>query len=127
MSRTFSRNIAYLVLASAAIVCATCVADLLLFSSSSRVSPTDATFLEGLFFIILGVLLFLGSGGINRASREATLLAAAASAISGDQVIGPSEILRRDAWKPTGFMFVGLVLIVAGAALVAIYFAALYF
>jgi hypothetical protein len=43
----------------------------------------------------------------------------------GNDVIGPSEIFRRDAWKPKGFLRLGLTLIMTGIILLVIYFASL--
>ena len=98
--------------------------DLWLFSSHQPISPTDASFLEGMILVILGALLYLGSGGISRTSQRAAMLSAAASA-TGSEVIGPSEIFRRDAWKPKGFIRFGLILILTGIFLLLIYFASL--
>jgi len=67
-------------------------------------------------------LLFIGLGGISHTSRAAAILAATASAF-GNNVIGPSEIFRKDAWKPKGFLRLGLSLILTGLSLLAIYFA----
>jgi len=75
--------------------------------------------------IILGALFLLGSGGINLASRKAALLAATAEAVSGKKMVGPSEIFRRDAWKPKGYTLFGLTLIIAGIILLLIYFISL--
>ena len=74
--------------------------------------------------IIVGVLLYLGSGGITRTSQRAAMLSATASAAGAD-VIGPAEIFRKDAWKPKGFVRLGLTLIIAGIILVIIYFVSL--
>ena len=126
MNRSILRSIVFLLGSSTTLAGVTYAANFALFSSNRRVSPVEVTFVEGILFIIAGILLFLGSGGINRASQQAALLVAAAGAISGDQIVGPSEILRRDAWKPEGFTFVGLVLTIAGILLIAVYFVSLY-
>ena len=81
--------------------------------------------MEGIIFIILGVLFLLGSGGLSYGSVGAAVLAAKAKALGGD-VVGPSEVLRRDAWKPKGFVRLGLILIVAGIFLLVIYFMSFY-
>ena len=86
--------------------------------------PAEASFLEGVTFIILGALFFLGSGGISQTTRRAAMTAAAATAM-GKDVIGPSEIFRRDAWKPKGFTRLGLILILTGIFLLLIYFVSL--
>lgn len=107
------------------IASATYAFNLWFFSGGSHLTATDAAFLEGVIFVLLGALLLLGSGGISRASRQAAMLAATANAVSDKQVIGPSEIFRRDSWKPKGFTFWALTLITAGSILIAIYFASL--
>lgn len=53
------------------------------------------------------------------------MLTATAGAVFGEGAIGPSEIFRRDAWKPRGYAFFGLALIVAGVGLIIIYFISL--
>jgi hypothetical protein len=116
------KNATFLTSVSIVLACATYIVNLWIFSSNSRLSPSDASFLEGICFIILGALLLLGSGGINRASRGAALLAATAEAISGRKMIGPSEMFRRDAWKADGSLRLGLILIIAGIILLIIYF-----
>jgi hypothetical protein len=123
MNATVLRNISLLFAISVLLTLITCTLNFWLLSSDSRVTPTNVTFLEGVIFIILGILLFLGSGGINRASRQAALLVAAANAVAGEQVIGPSDIFRKDAWKPKGFTFWALVLIITGLILMGVYFA----
>jgi hypothetical protein len=90
-------------------------------TSRTDISATDMIFFEGLMVILAGVLLFLGSGGISRRSQQAALLASAAKAFDND-VIGPSEIFRRDAWKPKGFTRTALILIMAGIILLVTYF-----
>jgi len=126
MNKNALRNASVLIVASLIFACATYIANFWLFSSNQEISSVDALFFEGTTFIILGVLLVLGSGGINRRSRDAALLAATAEAIYGEQIMGPSEIFRRDAWKPRGFMRVGLILILTGTILLLIYFVSTY-
>ena len=122
MNRKSLRNLTLLVIISLTIACATYVVDLWLFGSIyPRVSPKDASFLEGIISIPSGFLLFLGSGGISQGTQNAARLAAAADAISGE-AIGPSEVFRRDAWKPEGFTRAGLVLMIIGLFLLLIYF-----
>ena len=125
MNKKALRNIILLISASLALAFATYTVDLWLFSSHPRISPGDASFLEGIIFIILGALFFLGSGGITRGSQKAALLAAAAEAITGTETVGPSEIFERDAWKPKGFIRLGLTLIITGIILLVIYFVSL--
>jgi hypothetical protein len=106
------------------VACAFYIVNLWLFSSNQSVSPADASFMEGMLMIVLGILVCLGSGGISRTSHKAAMLSAAASA-TGAEVIGPAEIFRKDAWKPKGFVKLGLTLIVTGIILLIIYFISL--
>lgn len=111
--------------ASLVLVCITYGLNLWLIPLYSRITPSDAAFLEGVIFIIVGALFFLGSGGLSRTSQQAAMLTATAGAVFGEGAIGPSEIFRRDAWKPRGYAFFGLALIVAGVGLIIIYFISL--
>jgi hypothetical protein len=92
-----------------------------------EVTSEDALFFEGLILIIFGVLALIGSGGINRASRAAALLAAATEAITGKKTVGPGEIYKRDAWKPRGYVRYGLILIITGIILLVICFVSFYY
>lgn len=96
--------------------------DIQFFSPQPCVTPTDAAFIEGILLVLSGLLIFLGSAGISPASRQAAMLASAAEAISDKDVIGPSEVFRRDAWKPKGYTRLGLVLVLTGLFLLIIYF-----
>ncbi len=91
-------------------------------SPSTMISPTDAFFIEGIFSLLSGFLLLLGRGGINLWSKKAAILASAAEAISGEETVGPREVMRRDAWKPKGFVRTGLVLVITGVLMLAVYF-----
>jgi len=93
----------------------------------ARISLTqdDTLFLEGIILIAFGLLLILGRGGINIWSLRVALLSALADFFYGRKgrgSLGPSETLRRDSWKPSGFVLPGLILILAGIILVALYF-----
>jgi hypothetical protein len=127
MNKTAIRTIGLLVSASLIVAFAIYEATFWLFStqpyltSRADISATDMIFFEGLVVVLVGVLLFLGSGGISRRSQQAALLASAAKAFDND-VIGPSEIFRRDAWKPKGFTRTALILIIAGIILLVTYF-----
>ena len=93
----------------------------------ARISLTqdDTLFLEGVILIAFGLLLILGRGGINVWSLRVAILSALADFLygrKGQGALGPSESLRRDAWKPSGFVLPGLALIVAGIILVVLYF-----
>lgn len=93
-----------------------------LFSSSEYFSPTDIFFIEGILFLIAGVLLLLGRGGINLWSQKAAILSALAGAVYGGDTVGPAETLRKDVWRPKGFVRIALILILAGVFMILIYF-----
>jgi len=112
--------------ASAALTLVIYGVDVWLFSSSRFISLDDVFFLEAVFAVLVGVMLLLGSGGIGRGSERAAMLASAASGMGRDSV-GPSELYRRDAWKPTSHVKAGLALIMTGMILLVIYFASYYF
>jgi hypothetical protein len=120
--RSILLNTAILSCISALVVIAVYLLDIWLLSSNINLSPTDALFIEGIFFLIIGFLLLLGRGGISLTSRKAAILAASAGAISGRDTMGPDETLRRDAWKPKGFTRMALILILSGAFMIALYF-----
>jgi hypothetical protein len=77
--------------------------------------------MEGILFILAGAGFLLGSGGMSRNTASAAVLASAASAM-GSKTIGPSEIMRKDAWKPKGHIRLGLTLIIAGTVLLILSF-----
>ena len=83
--------------------------------------PAAASFFEGILFVLFGALLLIGSGGISQNTMQAAMLASAPGG-TGEDIIGPSEIYRRDAWKPKGSIRFGLTLIIAGIVLLVIYF-----
>ncbi len=72
-------------------------------------------------FVLGGVGFLLGSGGISQNTAKAAILASAASA-AGKETVGPSEIMRRDAWKPKGHIRLGLTLVIAGIVLIILSF-----
>ena len=123
MDKRFLHTSMALVGFSLAIACLTYIFNVWLFSVYPRLPPASAHFLEGIIFIMLGVLFLLGSGGLSYGSLGAATLAAKAL---GRDVIGPSEVLRRDAWKPKGLVRVGLILIIAGIFLLVTYFMSFY-
>lgn len=96
--------------------------NLTVFSSNPNFSPTDILFIEGMCFLILGVLLLLGRGGINLWSQKAAILFSLADALFNEDTPGPRETLRRDAWKAKGFTRIALILIIAGVFMLVIYF-----
>ena len=130
MNKTAVRNVAPVIGASIIVALVTYAINSWLFStqpyliSRNYLSSIDTLFIEGMIYIIIGALLFLGSGGISRTSQRAAILASTAKAFD-DDVIGPAEIFRRDAWKPKGFTRAALVLIMAGTILIITYLASL--
>jgi len=120
MNKNTLRNIALLVGISLILASVIHIFNLWLFSLKPLISPIDATFLEGIIFIGLGILFFIGSGGINPDTRKAAMLAALADVL-GKEVIGPSEVYKRDAWKPKGSIRLGLIFIITGITLVILY------
>jgi len=107
------------------IAIATYFVNVLLFSSSRYFSPTDAFFVEGIIFLMSGLLLLLGRGGINLWSLKAAILSALAEAIFKEDTDGPSETFRKDKWKPKGFVRVALILISTGFFMILLYFTTL--
>jgi hypothetical protein len=90
--------------------------------SSGRILPFDAFFLEGVMFVIFGLLLFLGKGGIDLFTLKGAMLSAWAEALFGADTPGPNEMFQRDAWKPDGFIRLSLILILTGVFMLLIYF-----
>lgn len=121
-NRNILLNVVMLSSISVSITIATYFVNIWLFSSSEYLSPTDAFFLEGIVFLLSGLLLLLGRGGINLWSRRAAILSALAEAIYDADTVGPDEMFRRDRWKPKGFVRIALILILAGVFMVLIYF-----
>lgn len=104
------------------ITIATYFVNIWLFSSSEYFSPTDAFFIEGIMFLLFGFLLLLGRGGINAWSLSSAILSALAGALYDEDTVGPDEILRKDRWKPKGFIRIALILILAGVFMILIHF-----
>ena len=115
-------NVVILSSISVLITIVTYFANIWLFSSYEYFSPTDAFFVEGLIFLLSGILLLLGRGGINLWSQRAAILSALAGAVFDEDTVGPSEIYRRDKWKPKGFIRIALILIFAGVFMIMVYF-----
>jgi len=94
----------------------------LLLYSNEVISPNDAFFVEGVMFLLIGFLLLLGRGGLSLWNVKGAILAATAEALYGAETVGPSETLRRDAWKSKGFIRAGLILLLTGVFMLVIYF-----
>jgi hypothetical protein len=127
MNKTIWLNLFALITIPAVVTITLYAVNLTLFSTTQYVKPADAFFLEGILFIILGVLFFLGSGGINRWSLQAAILGAAADGVygRGKGGVGPAELFRRDSWKSRGFPRIGLLLLLTGFVMLVIYFVSL--
>jgi len=124
MNKPFLQKFTVLLLVSFFIVVLTYAVNLWLlagFFAKARLSPKDALFFEGLLFALLGVLLLLGSGGINLWTVKAAVLQSTADAMTGESG-EPSKIFLRDAWKSSGFIRSGLVLIFSGIIMILLYF-----
>lgn len=90
MNKHRVRNALILIGISLMIACGTYLLNGWFFSSHPFMSRTDATFVEGIFFIFVGFLVLIGSGGVTRTSQKAAMLASAAKAFSNKDAIGPS-------------------------------------
>ena len=121
-SKSVLLNLAAFSSISALITLVTYLVNVWLLSSNELFAPTDALFLEGIIFLIAGLLFLLGRGGINLWSQRAAILSALAEAIYHKDTVGPSEELRRDKWKPQGFIRLALILILAGVFMILTYF-----
>jgi hypothetical protein len=121
-NRNILLNVVTLSSISLLITMATYFVNTWLFSSSEYFSPTEAFFIEGMIFLIVGFLLLLGRGGINLWSQKAAILSALAGAVYDEDTVGPAEIFRKDRWKSKGFVRIALILILAGVFMILIYF-----
>jgi len=124
MSRLFLEKLTVLLLISLFISVLTYAANLWLLAgylAKAYLSPKDALFIEGLVFALVGVLLLIGSGGINLWTVKGAILQSAADAITGESG-EPSKVFRRDAWRPSGFVRYGLVLLFSAVIMILIYF-----
>lgn len=111
-------NIALLIGASVVVAFATYGVSFWLLGSYSS---SEHSALEGILFILAGAAFLVGSGGISRNTAKAAVLASAASGV-GAKTIGPSEIMRRDAWKAKGHIRLGLTFVIAGIVLIFLSF-----
>ena len=121
-NRNILLNVIMFTSISLLITIATYLVNIGLFSSIEYFSPTDAFFFEGIIFLLSGLLLLLGRGGINLWSQKAAILSALAEAVYDEDTVGPDEMFRRDRWKPKGFVRIALILILAGVFMILIYF-----
>jgi hypothetical protein len=108
------RNIFLLLATSLAMASAAYGLDIVIFRS---IPLSEDLGLEGILFILAGACFLIGSGGISRNTLNAEVLASTAKAMGGN-TIGPTEILRRDAWKAKGYFRLGLSAILAGIILI---------
>ncbi len=96
--------------------------NVLFLSSSGIVLATEALFIEGVLFLIVGLLLLLGRGGVTFSSIRAALLLAATEAVYGTETVGPAEQMRMDSWKSKGFTRAGFILLISGLFMIIVYF-----
>jgi hypothetical protein len=122
MRRRAIANVAALTSVSLLITIAGHCVNVVVVSPYLGVSPMDALFLEGIGSLLVGALLLLGRGGLNYWSVKAAILAAAAAAVTGAETVGPREMLRKDSWKASGFLRLGVVLLLTGVLMLAGYF-----
>jgi len=94
-------------------------------SYSSTYQPTEILVFDAILLFLAGGALLLGSGGISRNTSRAAKIASVAKAF-GNETVGASEIMRRDAWKPKGHIRAGLTLVMAGIFLIILSFVLLY-
>ena len=120
--RTVLLNVAVYSGVSLLVLVAVYLVDLWFLSSYLRLSALDTLSMEGVMFIIVGLLFLVGKGGISRGSLGAAIMAAKAKAIYGGDIVGPNEILRRDTWKAKGFTRTGLILLFSGVLMILAYF-----
>jgi len=125
MNRRALLNLTALVAVPLIVTHTSCILNNWLLASHKRLTPTDAAFLEGIGFVLLGAMVLLGSGGITHTSLRAAVLASAAGAVFDRDTISPSEIFKRDAWKPKGHVLLGLILLLTGVSLLMVYFGSL--
>ena len=118
MNKYSLRNVAFLIVTSLVIAF---VAYGVSFWLLHLYPPSDLSAVEGILFILGGLGFLLGSGGISRNTAKAAILVSAATK-RGGETIGPSEIFRKDAWKPKGHIRLGLTLIIAGTILIILSF-----
>lgn len=85
-------------------------------------TSTEALFVEGIALLLMGLLLLIGRGGLNLSTVKAAILSASAEAVFGTEGVGPAEEMRIDSWKSKGFITAGLVLIMTGLFMLAMYF-----
>jgi hypothetical protein len=94
--------------------------NLWLFSSNEPPSPTDAFFVEGILFILIGLLFLFGRRGINLWTLKAAILSA--SAVYDEDTVSPDEIMMEEKWKQVGFARLAVLLILTGFLMILAYF-----
>jgi hypothetical protein len=119
--RTILLNVAAYSGISLLVLVAVYFIDVWFLSSYLHLSALDTLSMEGVMFIIFGLLFLIGRGGISRASLGAAILAAKTKALYEEDMPGPNEILRRDAWKAKGFTRTALILVFSGVLMILVY------
>jgi hypothetical protein len=91
--------------------------------SENQWKPLDLTVLEGCLFVCFGSLNLVGRAGIDWYGAGALLKLSIAKAIFKHADL-PS--LSRDLWKDTSSLRIGLIFIIGGVILIALYFLTLH-
>jgi hypothetical protein len=120
-SKLLLRLLLLLIIEVLTIVLVFALFDFFILPTGESIRVYDWFLFEGLFCIILSVLLALGRGGIDAYTLRSAATAAAADAIYGSEY-QVSEVFRKDKWKPEGFPKAALVLLIAGIVMLVIYF-----
>ena len=120
--RTILLNVVVYSGISLIVLVAVYLVDLWFLSSYLQLSALETLSMEGVMFIILGLLFLVGKGGINAGSLSAAMISAKAKAIYGGDIAGPNEVLRRDTFKAKGFTRTALILLFSGVLMILVYF-----
>lgn len=89
------------------------------------VSPTELLLYEGIIFLIVGFLTFLGTSGAG-SEDAARIVVLAKTIFRNNKTVGPSRIFRDYIWNPKGYLRVALVLMITGVLMILTYFLTLY-
>jgi len=120
--KTILLNVAVYSGVSLLVLVAVYLVDLWFLSSYLQLSALETLSMEGVMLIILGLLVLVGTGGINLGSLSAAMISAKAKAIFRGDIAGPDEVLRRDTWKAKGFTRTALILLFSGVLMILVYF-----
>jgi len=120
-NKIFIRLILLLIIEVFVLILAFATINIFLLPHSNSIRAYDWFLFEGILCIIISVLLASGRGGINAYTlRSAATVAATDAIYNKDYEV--STVFRKDKWKPEGFPKAALVLLIAGIAMLVIYF-----